>query len=314
VRPRGYSLPLQRALSDFGAEESFGRAVQRLWEHYGITVPVSGVRQQTLAHAQACGALRPEPPQRPAQRLITEMDGTMLPVVTTVKGPGLDGRKGKHLDWREVRHCFARVPEAVSGRYGATLGSVEVAGLLWYQTALSAGLSPTTQVHGLGDGAPWIVRTFAEQFGAGPKASAAYTVDFHHVSDYLADAALVMAAQQHKAWLHTCQQELRESQVEAVLGRLAKAVEPPEQAEAPVRKAHGYIQERKGHMDYARALAADLPIGSGEIESGHKHVLQKRLKLAGAWWLETNLERMLQLRTLRANQLWDKYWSQIEKN
>jgi hypothetical protein len=31
-------------------------------------------------------------------------------------------------------------------------------------------------------------------------------------------------------------------------------------------------------------LARDLPIGSGEIESAHRYIAQKRLKLPGAWW------------------------------
>ena len=43
VECRGYSLPLQRVLVDFGAEESFGRAVERVREHYGIEVPASAV-------------------------------------------------------------------------------------------------------------------------------------------------------------------------------------------------------------------------------------------------------------------------------
>ncbi|MEP6988634.1 MAG: ISKra4 family transposase, partial [Chloroflexota bacterium] len=82
---------------------------------------------------------------------------------------------------------------------------------------------------------------------------------------------------------------------------------------APVRSAQRYIQERKGQMNYAQALACELPIGSGEVESGHRHVLQKRLKIAGAWWLTTHAEAMLQLRTVRANKDWDNYW-RVAKN
>ncbi len=70
----------------------------------------------------------------------------------------------------------------------------------------------------------------------------------------------------------------------------------------------------KPQVDYAGALAAGLPIGSGEVEGGHRHVLQKQLKIAGAWWLERNAEYMLQLRTVRANGDWDKYWTEIAKN
>ena len=42
-----------------------------------------------------------------------------------------------------------------------------------------------------------------------------------------------------------------------------------------------------------------LPIGSGAIESAHRHILQKRLKLAGQHW---NPERAVRLAKLRAAQ------------
>jgi len=44
VRQNAYSLPLQRILTDFGAEESFVRATERVREHYGIELAASGVR------------------------------------------------------------------------------------------------------------------------------------------------------------------------------------------------------------------------------------------------------------------------------
>jgi hypothetical protein len=139
-------------------------------------------------------------------------------------------------------------------------------------------------------------------------------VDFHHVSDYLAAAAQVVAPERNKDWLHEQQELLLQNKVSQVLSTLELKREPAEQKEAPVRTAHGYINERQHSMDYAGARAAGLPIGSGEIESGHKHVLQKRLKIAGAWWLEHNAERMLQLRTVRANGDWGRYWAEIAQN
>jgi hypothetical protein len=54
---------------------------------------------------------------------------------------------------------------------------------------------------------------------------------------------------------------------------------------APVRRGHRYLSNRIGSLDYPRALKLGLPIGSGMIESGHRHVLQARLKKAGAAWL-----------------------------
>jgi hypothetical protein len=314
IKNRDYSLPLQRALTDFGAEESFVKAALRVREHYGIEVSANAARVHTLNHAKAIGAVGHERPKQPVQTLITEMDGCMLPIVETVAEAQADRRKGKQLSWHEARLCCARDHQKAAGVYGATFGSVNLAGLLWRQVAWAAGLGANTRVHGLGDGAPWIVSTFQDQFGVGPDSTATYTVDFHHVSDYLAAAAQVVAPHRNKEWLHEQQAHLLENRMNEVLSTLKKKVEPPDQKEAPVRSAHGYIHERQAHMDYAGALAAGLPIGSGEVESGHRHVLQKRLKVAGAWWLKRHAQAMLQLRTVRANRDWDKYWSEIQSN
>jgi hypothetical protein len=314
ISSREYSRPLQRALTDFGADDSFAKATKKMREHYGIELPASGARCCTLAHAKASGAVQHPAPKRSVETLITELDGTMLPIVTTKAGPDLDGRKGKELSWREARLCLARDLEAVDGVYGATFGTVQIAGLLWRQVAEAAGLGSKTRVHGLGDGATWIVNTFQEQFGSGPDSRATYTVDFHHVSDYLAAAAQVVAPKDNKQWLHQQQDLLKQNQVSQVLCALEPHREPQEQKGAPVRSAHNYIHERRQHLDYAGALAAGLPIGSGEVEGGHRYVLQQRLKIAGAWWLERNAECMLQLRAVRANGDWDKYWAENAKN
>jgi hypothetical protein len=58
-------------------------------------------------------------------------------------------------------------------------------------------------------------------------------------------------------------------------------------------------------------LAEDLPIGSGEVESGHRSVLQKRLKKPGAWWHKPNAESMGQIKTLQANGHSGNLWQKI---
>lgn len=77
---------------------------------------------------------------------------------------------------------------------------------------------------------------------------------------------------------------------------------------APVRAAHRYLSNRSETLDYRAAIAAGLPIGSGLIESGHKHILQARLTLPGSCWLQANAESMAQLRMLRANDRWSELW------
>ncbi len=304
VRPRGRSRRLQRALVDFGAEESFARAAARVQEHYGLDVAAEAVRQQTLRHGAQISALTVTPPPRAAATLVTQLDGSMLPIV--VPPPtGEDRRRGKQLLWREARLCLARPADSATPCYGATLGSVTVTGALWRDTARAAGLGERTHVHGVGDGAEWILTQFQEQFGA----QGQYLVDFYHVSEYLAAAALVIKPKDPHGWRRRQQGRLLENQGAAVRRALLPHLEPEGTPQAPVRAAHRYLSQRAKHLDYAGARAAQLCLGSGEIESGHRHVIQQRLKLAGAWWTEPHAEAMLGLRVARANRLWHRYWS-----
>ncbi len=73
---------------------------------------------------------------------------------------------------------------------------------------------------------------------------------------------------------------------------------------APARAARRYLGNRLDQLDYPRALRLDLPIGSGLIESGHRHVLQARLKQPGTAWLPDNADAIAQLRVQRANGHW----------
>ncbi|MFZ4537043.1 hypothetical protein [Propionivibrio sp.] len=47
------------------------------------------------------------------------------------------------------------------------------------------------------------------------------------------------------------------------------------------------------------------------MESAHRYIIQKRLKLSGAWWKPENAQAMLNLRVTRANGGWNRYWDAI---
>jgi hypothetical protein len=304
LKHRGASLRLERALVDFGAEESFERAAWRVREHYGVKVSVWRVRSAAYKHARACGACSKKAAPEKAATLITQMDGSMIPTVKT-SARALDKRTTRQVFWREARLCLAREKGSRSPVYGVTLGGSQAAGDLWREVALSAGLGERTYVHGVGDGAPWIVEQFDAQFGP----QGGYLLDFYHVSEYLAAAAPPQTS--GLGWLKRQQTYLRQNRLGPTLQSLTRRLEEAGAKEQPVRAAHRYLTQRRERLDYAGALAQDLPIGSGEVESGHRHVIQKRLKLAGAWWKETNAEAMLTLRASRATGLWESYWQSL---
>src|SRR5437899_11640320 len=89
--------------------------------------------------------------------LITEMDGSMLPVVETVNPVAAatprDRRKTRQLSWKEVRLCLAHEPGRETPVYfGATTGSVTEAGEQWRECTIVAGAGKKTKIHGLGGG------------------------------------------------------------------------------------------------------------------------------------------------------------------
>lgn len=321
VSCRGYSLGLQRTLSDFGADVAFGKVPQKLQEHYGIAVPVSAA--QTITEQQAAaiklrGTVLEKLPRGGVAQLVGELDGSMVPIVSIAaqadKSAPRDGRKRRQLSWREARLSLARAPDKVSGRYAATLGGPAQAGAQFVDCVIRASGGQATKLHCVGDGAPWIANQIKERLGQ----QANYLIDFYHLSEYLAGAAEVVAGTGKTAWLQQQQQRMKTNQVSAVLREL-RAYQPPVPTTAaaaetdPVQSCRQYLEHRLDYLDYAGALSRGLPIGSGEVESGHRSVIQARMKLSGAWWKEETAENMLALRTLRANDEWEAYWSEARQ-
>ena len=84
-----------------------------------------------------------------------------------------------------------------------------------------------------------------------------------------------------------------------------------EELATSVRDCERYLRAWREQLDYAGALAAGLPIGSGLIESGHRHMVQARLKKSGAWWYERRARSMLASRVVRDNGDWNHYWKSL---
>jgi hypothetical protein len=304
---------LQRVVVDFGADTSFAAAVAKVREHYGITLSQSAVRALTEAHgaamcleAEVSAKLAPEG----VTELLTEIDGTLLPVVEVGAAQG-DKRKQRSCRWQEARLCLAGPAQAVQRRYGATMGSVACAGRQWKACVAAAGAGRATRLHCVGDGARWIVAQVREQFGG----QATFLVDFYHLSEYLGAAAQAIAGHGAKSWLRQQQERMKANRVAEVLAELSahREAESVAPADAPIRRCEHYLQARLDYLDYAGAIERGLPIGSGEIESGHRSVLQARLKLSGAWWRAENAEKMLALRVTRANGEWRSYWQGLRQ-
>lgn len=310
VTPRGRSRRLQRVLTDFGCEHSFVRAAQSVREHYGFEVGPTAVRSATLYHAQRARAQLEQQYQEPfrvlpsngADYVIAEADGTMICTVE------MGARQGKRpRQWKEMRLVAAQAKDSVTTTYAATFGSVEETGRRWGHCTRQAGWGLNSQIHALGDGADWIRLQSREIFGR----QGNFLCDFYHVSQYLGAASVTCRPQRAESWRRVQQKRLRRGAVQKVIEALKPHLESDSTVdeEAPVRNGHRYLSNRLDCLDYPGALALGLPIGSGMIESGHRHVLHARLKKAGAAWLSNHADQIAHLRVLRANRHWESLWN-----
>jgi hypothetical protein len=319
VTPRGCSRPLQRRIADFGAERSGRSAVCALAEHYSIEVPlytVDAVTRRVAKEAHTFNLERP-PGEKPAATQVTEIDGSMVPTVG-FKGVGevsdpakkADRRRRRTCQWNEIRVCSTHDIGRADARYGASFGGVLEAGLMMRMNCVQCGMDENTHIHGVGDGATWIAGQYEKQFGTQSR----FLLDFYHLCEYLAAASGSCAASETPAekqrWMERQKEWLKLNRHQQVLRNLERHVEAPDVTEenAPVRRCLRYIRNRDDQLDYRGALEKDLPIGSGEVESAHRHLIQRRLKLPGAWWLKQTASDIAQLRVTRANHQWGSFW------
>lgn len=73
-----------------------------------------------------------------------------------------------------------------------------------------------------------------------------------------------------------------------------------------------HLRRFEDAVAYETYRAQGLPTGDGEIESAHRYIPQKRLKLPGASWKPDTINPMLALRVLRANGWWSDFWRNRE--
>lgn len=208
---RGCSIPLQRIVTDFGVDVPFGQVPEKLKEHYGIEIASTVVARITERHAR----IFYQQPERVVAKeeagqgrtVIAEMDGSMVPIVIS-NCEQKDKRKGKTLQWKEVKLCLAHQQGTLRVCFGGNFsGGVERAGKALHQCAVAAGFNKKNPLHAVGDGAVWITEQIEQQFGA----DGHYLIDFFHVCEYLAEAA-TSCATDSKAWLEEQKSLLKSNQ------------------------------------------------------------------------------------------------------
>ncbi len=209
-----------------------------------------------------------------------------------------DRRKQRQLEWKEARVCAASAAGSASIYYEGLLGSVEKTGIAWSHATARAGWGAHTRIHPMGDGAVWIGQQARLQFPC-----SVFLLDLFHVCEYLAPAAETCSRREKPSrWCKRQRNKLLKGKATQVIEELRQKSEPAKASDeaAPVRCAYRYLNQRADQLDYPAALARNLSVGTGMIESAHKQIIQKRLKGPGMAWLPANANAIINARAARA--------------
>ena len=323
-----HSLAVKRALADFGSEESFGQASSRFEEHYGWKVERSALRREVeniaflaLAYVERrllvleTNFKNQEPPKKRCgwNRVLVELDGShictgiLTPTETEELTPLRRLRRCKRqTDWREVRVGFARPVEQKEKRtFVARMGQYSEVVQQLHSAAVDQGLSTHTLVYGLADGGNGLREALEEEFS-----HFQFILDRPHLKQHLyaTAEAMELTGKIRFIWLKHTLDLIDKGQVKKVISRLKRWQGKGQQRVLNLAK---YLERFRDSLHYDKYRSLGLPIGSGEIESAHRYIPQKRLKLPGATWHPDTINPMLALRVIRANDWWHNFWYQL---
>ena len=320
VEPATRTPAVERALADFGAEESFAHAAERFQEHYGYRVGASNVGRVVEAvateaerylheklHAAASAYATPQAVRRGVAELLVELDGCEIRTVTCENIRDAETQKiiqrVRDLAWRDVRVGLAGRIDSARRTFVARLGSYAEVGKELFCAAILEGLSPATKVIGVADGGQGLREELQVHFP-----NLQFILDQSHLVSHLYETgeALHYAGAKRESWVRKKLEQISAGGVQTVMSALRRTAERCDRA----RRLRAYLERFQDALCYDKFKAAGYPVGSGEVESAHRYIPQKRLKIAGASWKPETVNKMLALRLIRANGWWAEFWQQ----
>lgn len=293
---------VERRILDFGVNDTFSEAAERWEVHYDWPISENLVRRVVERVGRMQEECEPEvlqeelqaAPQQTPELVVVGVDGSMLPT------------RGEDT-WREAkvavisREEVAEVsqegpPGQKQARYVAAVGGPEELKQEVAAALVAHGAPRARRVAWLGDGAPWVWK-LAEQLC--PQAT--QILDWRHVQQHVTECGKALFGETDaclSVWRDTAETMLWMGETQVLLRELEACLflcDTAEEKEAIV-KLKRYCTNNEQRMQYAAFREAGLPVGSGIVESAHRHVLQQRMKRAGQHWMPQRAHRMARLR------------------
>ena len=245
------------------------------------------------------------------ERILLELDGCHLRTGIKIPGDKIGLTKirkikksSRKIDWKETRVAFARPVEDKKQRtFVARMGKYSEIIQQLVGAAYDRGLFSESQIFALADGAIGLKEALEDAF---PQLQ--FILDRPHLKQHLYAGAEAMGLSS----------KLKIPILDAIIslidvGKVHKIIKNFQNYQGTgakqIETLANYLIRFQDCVDYRKFKRLGLPIGSGEIESAHKYIPQKRLKIAGATWHPDRINPMLALRIIRANNWWSEFWN-----
>jgi len=216
--------------------------------------------------------------------------------------------------WRlskALRAPMAALPLSISAKSVQTAVSPRHirALLIGYWRLLGAAYADVVEC--IADGAEWLwhrverLRSLAEI----PASKLVEVLDFYHTSQYLSetiamDRSMSKAQRQalYKRWRHALRHKA--DGVEVVMEELRALATT--QRGTTITRALRYVEAHAHRMRYVTLETRKLSIGSGQVESAVRRVMNLRFKASGSFWTETTVSELMHLRAAFKAGRWDE--------
>jgi hypothetical protein len=309
---------------------SYQEAIQLL-ERRGLSCDISTLGRIANATAQADISLRdaalctamniPVSPHGPlaGKRVRVSVDGGRVRTRKTKKGRKT--QKGRHhftTPWREPRVLVIDLldehgcPDPLRlPLYDVLIDNADAtfALLIGYLRLLGAAYAAVLEF--IADGADWIwdrveqMRLQAEI----PESIMVQVIDFYHTCEHLYEAVqlcLSLSNKKRQKLYKKLRHLLRHdpqgvSQVVEQLKQLATT-----RRGKKMKKALVYFEKHAHRMHYTTLDEKKLPVGSGQVESAVRRVVNLRFKAPGSFWKEATVNGLMHLRAFFKAGRWDE--------
>lgn len=226
-------------------------------------------------------------------------------------------RAGRHTEWREPKLILIKLVDPITGEIqkviDATLNNWHATFRLLESYLLAMEIHLAAEIQYISDGARHLWQGAEAMFERlGVRERVHFTLDFYHASQRIwAISDLIKSWENEKArkrWARMMVGYLRKGKIDRVIGAVEQFCRGRNAGR--IKKQLNYLIKHRDHVNYGELEEKGLALGSGEVESAIRQVVNLRMKGNSIQWTREMAEGLLTLRSyLKAG-----WWESLEKS